>query len=276
MAGINTTGKPRTTDYQLGRGKLYAATLTEGVAGAYRDLGNCPEFSVTGEIESLEHQSSRGGLRVTDKRVTLSQTLNISFTLDEINHENLALFYAGSVDTSTVNAAIAGFAEHEMIASVEKGRWYDIKSGAGLRAFDIEAADLTVEEGVNALVLNTDYELDLEMGRIFFLPSSSAVSNGDAINVTLAAEATARTLQQVAGLLSSSVPVALKFIAENPANSDVKTEYQFHQVTFSPEGDSSLIGDDWTTLPFSGTAERNETVSDTSKTLTITTLAPAS
>lgn len=276
MAGINTTGKPRTTDYQLGRGKLYAATLTNGIAGPYRDLGNCPEFSVTGEIETLEHQSSRGGLRVTDKRVTLSQTLNISFTLDEINHENLALFYAGNTSTSTVNAAIAGFAKYEMIASVEVARWYDIKNSTGGRAFDIDADDITVEVGATTLVLNTDYELDLEMGRIFFLPTSSDVANTDSIDVTLSAKAGARTLQQVDALLTSSVPVALKFIAENPANSDVKTEYQFHQVTFSPEGDSSLIGDDWTTLPFSGTAERNEAVSDTSKTLTITTLAPAS
>jgi len=138
-----------------------------------------------------------------------------------------------------------------------------------VRAYNIEAADLTVEVGSDLLVLDTDYELDLVMGRIFF-PGTSTAPAGSDVDVTLAANAGAGGLDQVNGLLSSSIPLALKFVGKNPANEDKATEYQFHQVTFSPEGDFSLIGDDWTTIPLSGTAERNAAVPDTSKTLTIT------
>jgi hypothetical protein len=269
MPGLNTTGRPQTTDYNLGRGILYAAPLVNGIPGPYRDLGNCTEFTISAEQEELEHQSSREGLRVTDKRVTLSQSFGISFTLDELNFENQALFFAGTTSTTGTNGAIAGFAKHELVSDLEVGRWYDIKSSTGVRAYNIEAADLTVEEGATTLVLGTDYELDLVMGRIFF-PGSVNAAAGDDIDVTLAANATAGGLDQVNGLLSSSIPLALKFVGKNPANEDKATEYQFHQVTFAPEGDFSLIGDDWTTIPLTGTAERNAAVPDVSKTLTIT------
>lgn len=285
MAGPNTTGKPNTDDYNLGRGCAFFAPLdavTE-LPQAYRDLGNAPEFNITVETETLEHQSSRQGLKVTDKEVTISQKINLSFQLDEINHENLAEFFSGEKATH-VNVAVAGFVQYAMIPdpTVELGKWYDIRDSAGDRAYDIEAGDFAAETSNGTpvpLVLNTDYELDLEMGRVFLLSTSSvvatAISGSEDINVTLTAEVTAKDVNEVRALTKTSVSGALKFIAENPADNDKQTEFQFHKVSLKADGDFALIGDEFTVMGFTAIAETNETASPDSPTLTIRTVAAA-
>jgi len=274
MPGLNTTGLPQTGDYNLGRGVLYAGTLTggTGLPKEYFDLGNATEFNLSVETEKLEHQSSRQGLKVVDKEATVSQKVSLSFTLDEINFQNLASFFQGTTASHT-NVAVAGFAEWTMIPApgVVLGRWYDIVNTAGNRAYDIESANLTVKNGTTnaVLVLNTDYTLDLTMGRIFFLSTATGIAAGVTVKVTLAADVGAVGVDEVKTLTQTSSAVALKFISQNPANSDKKTEYQFHKVTLKAEGDLALIGDEWTTMPFTAVAEANEAADSDSPYLTI-------
>lgn len=269
MPGKNTTGKPNTDDYNLGRGIIYFAPLDDnGRPMGYRDLGNSPEFNLSIEVETLEHTSSRRGLRVVDKEVIISQGLSLNFQLDELNHQNLAAVFSGDTATHT-NAAVAGFSSYEMIASVEQGRWYDIVDSNGNRAYGISAADLTVEVGGSAAVLDEDYEVDETMGRIFILSGSTTITEGASVDVTLAANANAGDVDRVRGLTRTNVIGALKFIAENPAANDARTEYQFHKVSLKSEGDISLIGDEFTTLGFTAAAEANEDASPDSPTLTI-------
>jgi hypothetical protein len=273
MPGRNQTGVPNTEDYTLGRGIVLFAPLVSNIPGAYRDLGNAPEFNISIETETVEHQSSRQGLRVVDKEVVISQKLSLSLTLDELNHENLALVFSGESTTFT-NPAIAGFAEHEMIAAVELGRHYDIKNAAGARAYDVLTADLLVENAdtPGVLVENTDYTLDSATGTLFFLSSATGISAGEAVDVTLTARPAAGTVDEVRGLSTSAVVGALKFISINPANADKKVEYQFHQVSLKPTGDFSLISDEFTTMTLEGAAERNLIASPLSPTLTVRTV----
>lgn len=286
MAGPNTTGLPRTEDYNLGRGVLYFAPLINGVPGAYRDLGNAPEFTISLEVETLEHQSSRQGLKITDKEVTISQKVNLSLVLDEINHENLALLLSGEKGTVT-NAAVAGITEYEWIVgdessttNVELGRWYDIVNSSGLRAYDITAGDLTLATTNGSpvtLVLGTDYTVDAEMGRVFLLSTSTAlataISGNEGITLELTAKPGAAAVNQVKALTQTNIAGALKFVSENPANNDQRTEFQFHQVSLKADGDTSFIGDEFSTLNFTGVAEANVTADADSPTLTVTNVA---
>lgn len=285
MAGPNTTGQPNTSDYNLGRGIVYFAALdtTTQLPKAYRDLGNAPEFNISVETETLEHQSSRQGLKVTDKEVTISQKINLSFQLDEINHENLAEFFAGEKAAHT-NVAVAGFSQYAMIPDPEValGRWYDIRDSNGNRAYDVESANLDMETSNVSpvtLVLNTDYLLDSEQGRVFLLSTSTvvatAISGSEDINVTLSADAGARDVNEVRALTQTTVSGALKFIAENPVDADRETEYQFHKVSLKADGDFALIGDEFSTMGFTAVAETNSTASANSPTLTIRTVAAA-
>lgn len=274
----NTTGKPSADNYKLGRGEVFISELVNNLPKEWRHVGNVPDFGYTVETETLKHQSSMSGLKTTDKEVTLSQEVRVSFGMEEVDDfNNLALFLHGDIATP-VNAAIAGFAEHAMVVGVKKGRWYDIVSAAGVRAYDITAGNLTVEKsGATdvALVLGTDYELDTVMGRIFLLSTAVNIADGDTMDVTLAAEAGAKTLERVRGLKNSGKVVAVKFIAANPANSDKKKEWQFHKVTLKAEGDLALIGDDWQQMKVGGSCESNPTADANSPFFSVTAHADA-
>lgn len=288
MGGLNTTGLPITGDYNLGRGKIYAADLVSGLPGdaGWRDLGNAPEFNINVEVETLEHQSSREGLKVTDKEVVISQKINVSFQLDEINFQNLALFFSGTASAAALtNPAIAGVAETEFITtaldySAVGGRWYDLTDATGaIRAYNIDSANLTLASDIlgdnNALVLGTDYTVDEKMGRVFILSGTTLIDPGDDVTFILAADAGAVNPDEVKALTQTNVTVALKFISENPANNDAESEYTFHQVQLKAEGDFSVIGDEFTTMGFTAVAESNPTADADSPTLTVRTHANA-
>lgn len=255
MPALNATGTPRTSDYLLGRGILYFAALDgSNNPGAWRDLGNVTDFKVSVASEELVHESSRTGTKIEDLAVALKRAMNWSATMDTIENDNLAMFVAGS-KASVTNAAVAGFAEHQMIASVELGRWYDLVNSSGARAYDVASANITVEKSGSpdtAMVLNTDYTVDEQMGRIFIKSTTSVVVAGDPIDVTLAADATCvTTVKEVRFLSETAVRGALKFVGDNPQNG-VKFELQLHNVNVEGDGDIGLISDDWVTLPIKG------------------------
>ena len=277
MPGINTTGKPSPSDYSLGRGAVLFGTVdaTTGKPKEYRHLGHATEFNITIESETLEHQSSREGLKVTDKEVVVSQKASLSVTLDEINFENLALFASGEADATLANPIKTGSAVFTLGEAFKGGRWYDLRDASGARCFDLlTTSPITFASGSYAE--GVDYELDRVLGRIFVINRGGAGLDGDTVAITVAQNNNAvATVDRVKALVVSTVTGALKFRAENPANGDHVTEYQFHSVNLKAEGDFALIGDEFTTMQLTGVAERNELADPTSPTLTIITHANA-
>lgn len=268
--GLNTTGAANTNDYRIGRGTLYAAPL-DAVTGRpheYRDLGNVSDFVLTLSTDKQEHSSSRSGLKVVDKSVVINQKLTLKITLDELNFDNLALFFSGSTSATVANASAITSQAHSFYG---KGRWYDVMDASGNRAYD--CATITVA----TMTLGTDFTVDLKMGRIFVLSTSAGAWGSSAspvsLNVTTTLSGQDTTLDEVKALTQSSISLALKFISQNPVNGDNQEEYQFHQVTLSADGDLSLIGDDFSNVTLSGTAEKNtlNTLVSASPTLTIRT-----
>lgn len=282
MAGPNTTGKPKTQDYNLGRGIVSVGTLdpTTLKVTKWRDVGNAPDFKVSLTTDKLQHKSSRTGLSVVDKEVVISQSAEISCQLDELNNENLALLFSGSKASHT-NVAIAGFTIATLIANVNlsTNTWYDvIKPSTGERAYDIDTAKLALATSAGSpvsLVDGTDYELDSEMGRVFIKDTAkitTAIAGGGTngnITAVLTADVAASPVSEVQVLTLSSVNVAVKFIASNPADGDRKTEYQFHSVNLTADGDFSLIGQEFTTMSLKGTASANAAIDPQSPTCTI-------
>lgn len=278
MAGLNPAGIANTDDYNIGRGKIYFASLdANDVPQDYRFLGNAPEFNITVETETQEHQASTSGLQVTDKEVVISQKVTLNVSLDEINFENLALFLSGATGSHTNSAATTGVTGSNNLTVVEQGRWYDLYSGTGgapttnphgTRIYDI--GTVTIAGSVEG----TDFDVDLKMGRIFVIDGGNLTAGDHSVNI--AANGSADTaVDEVKALTTTSVSGALKFISENPANSDVQTEYQFHKVALKAEGDFSLIGDEFSQMTLTGVAERAANADTDSPTLTIRTHANA-
>lgn len=273
MPGLNLTGQAETKDYNVGRGKVYAAELdANSIPKGYRFLGNAPEMNVSVETETLEHQSSTGGLKVTDKEVVISQKATCALTLDELNFQNMALFFSGETASHDNTAATSILTGSSNLVVDAQGRWYDIyqtatgvptSDSSGDRLYDCGAITIT------GSVLGTDFEVDLQMGRIFIITGGNLTVGSHDLDV--AANAGADTsIDEVRALTTSTVVVALKYVSENPANADAQTEFQFHQIGLKAEGDFALISDEYTTMSLTGVAERNVTAGGTvSPTLTI-------
>lgn len=281
MPGINTTGAPNTRDYVLGRGVVYLAQIDVATGlpdvNGFRDLGNAPEFNISVSTEDLKHQNSRDCIKFTDKRFVISQEVGLSFQLDESrNFENLSDFLAGSTETYD-NPHDTTHTDVVISADVKKGRWYELRDENGQRVYNLDAAGLvyTIEKdaGVDVLLVEgTDYEIDEQLGLVRFLPASVTLADGDQVQWTISAGATvAQNLDQVNALQRSEVKGALLFVQDNSGDCGQKIEWRFHQVSLSADGDFALIGDEVGVLAFTGVAEINSKVTDTSKVLTVRT-----
>ena len=327
---------PNTDNYQLGKGVVYFDRLnsTSGLYEGERDLGNAPEFSYTVAIEKLEHFSSRGGLKAKDKEVISQVTPSLSFTLDEVNVNNLAMLNLGS--TATIAAVTQAGVEAEVVAAHSGRRTPLANRGVNYHtmAYDDSAADnvlavvgelITGAGGATALVLavtgtatagvltlaltnttafvddetvtgdvaatfevnsatgavagtatnpiiwvqdstdtttyvaGTDYEIsgtlkDDEIGRIKVL-AGGAIVDGTDIHVTYGYAAGA--YDEITALSETSIQGKFRFVSDNPVGENFEIEY--HSVSLTPDGDASNIGDDWTSLAFSGEVLKDET-----------------
>ncbi len=275
--GLNTTGTANTNDYVLGRGIIRLA-LIDAVTGlplGFRDLGNCPQFKISMTTEELKHFSSRSGLKVVDKRVVLSQEINFSFQLDEINQQNFELFFTGD-EASVTNPAVAGVGtsmdKQTLTTSVEQGKWYVMRDEDSLvrASFVTDSGIVIYNETTMMAVASTEYEFDLEAGLVFIKANAAGVSDGDSLTWYSSAQAGAPAkLQQMSALAGSQQNYCLEFVQVNPANGDEERLYEFHSVNVSADSDLDLIGDAFSLLSFKGSAQSNSQLGG--KTLTITT-----
>ena len=120
MAGAVTAGQDITVP---GGVKVF---FTE-TGGSERDLGNIvgDSVSIARDTEELEHFTNRSGQRRKDKVITVEESAQIDFELDEINVDNLRYFFKGG-SISTVGAGTAGILLQkeclagEQFVSVEK------------------------------------------------------------------------------------------------------------------------------------------------------------
>ncbi len=279
MAGKNTTGKNQTDDYTIGRGLVFFSELdANGLPTNWRDLGNAPSLSMSISEEELEHYSTRQGVKNKDKTVIINRDMDITFTLDEINDENLALLLSGETKNET-NPATGVVASTAIIAdgSIVAQRWYQLKDGNGVGAYYNDHTAITLKT-TNAtpvtLVKDTDYEVH-PMGNMIFLLNSAAIQTAitgtEGITFEGTADATAFDTDLVQSFTKSQVEGAIKYIAVNPANDDEYTEYEWHKVRLKADGDMALISDEWTEMPFSGSAQANASASPDSPTLSIRT-----
>lgn len=232
-------------NYTLGRGKLHFARFKPGtrIPEGFRYIGNSPEFNMTIENETLDHFSSDGGIREKDDSVPLETTRTASLTTDNINPENVALFFFGTSSILTV-AAATGLTE--TFEGVKAGLSYQLgitpTTPAGVRGID--PATFKAEVGGVALVLNTDYTLDPDTGRLVLVETSTKFT-GD-VDVDAEYDLVASKRERV---ISGSQPVegALFYEANNPKGKNF--DYMMPYVRVTPNGDYALKGDEWQTIP---------------------------
>lgn len=238
------TNSPSTDNYQLGKGVVYFNRKDQatGLYKGERDLGNAPAFSFSAALDKLEHYSSRGGLKAKDKEIISQITPSLAFTLDEVTTDNLALLVLADVETVTQTT----------LAIVDEAK----KAYQGRR---IELAYrgitlVTVKDSTNTTtyINGTDYIIDTtlkddKIGRIY-IPPTSTIPDGSDVKVSYTRGAI--TYKKIKAFAQTQVEGFLRFVSDNPAGQQM--ELRAWRVSLTPTGDTALIGEDWSTLGFSG------------------------
>lgn len=261
-------------NYVVGRGRLYFNLFKKGsntpVSGELY-FGNTPELTLTADTETLDHYSSESGLRNLDASVLLEYTQGGNFTTDEINADNLALFFLGD---KTVVTQTQMTDRKETITLVQKGRYYQLGTDdvtpTGVRNIDnfqivvadagtsisTGSGDISTIPGTTALPAD-NYEIDLATGRLYIEPDASDIGSGKTAAVQYDVNAQARTT--VIGK-ANMIYGALRFISDNPVGT--QKDYFFPKVSLQPDGDYALKGDDWQVMGFTFRAMKLNSVTE--------------
>lgn len=234
-----------TKQHTYGSGEVSFARFLPNtqIPGAFRYLGNTPEFALSAEQETLDHMDTDHGIRYRDDSVVTSQTMGGNIVTDNINQENVALFFTGTTGIITQASATAQVMN---VAEVQFGTYLFGVTNAnptGLR--HITVASVTSDPTGTTYVAGTDYVVDGISGTITFV-EGGALEEGDPVIVTYSAAASTRT-QVISG--NDSIEGALRFKSFNPKGP--RTDYLLPYVRLAPDGDFALKGDDWLTIPFS-------------------------
>ncbi len=272
MPGFNELGTPNTLDYVLGKGKILFG-LNDPATGlplaGLRDLGNSPAFTVSVEVEKRDHKNSRDCLAFVDATFVTSQKVNLSFQLDELNFENLSDFLSGEEDTYD-NPHDTTFSDATIATDIVLGRWYELRDDNGARVFNLDATGvvytLEMDDVVDVLLVEgTDYEIDEQLGLVFFKTTATNIAAGDTALLNISTGATTpQDLDRVRALQRALVEGTLVFVQDNANNCGQKSIYRFHRAQLTGDGELALIGDQETVASFTGTAGINSLVDPTS------------
>jgi len=233
-------------NYTLGRGIVYLSLYDDqGNLKAERDVGNAPELNFNVDISTLEHFSSRSGIKSKDKEIVTEVKPSLSFILDEMNVENLRMFFLGDAGVKIEQAAETGVT-NTINANFKK---YVDLSKREVSNVVVKNSDDTV-----TFVENTDYIVDYKSGSILALSSGSITDNQE-LNVTFNNDAC--NYVDIEALKTANFEAQLRYVSDNP----VGPEFVFlaWKVMIKPDGDLSLIGsEEISTLSFNAEILKDE------------------
>jgi hypothetical protein len=226
----------------LGRGKIYVSTFKSGThtPAGFRYIGNTPSFSVNVNQQKLDHFSSDAGVRVKDKSVVLQVDITGNLVLDDINLDNLGLFFFGSKSIVTQTSATS---QTETFTNTAQGYVYQLgittNNPTGVRSI----SNVSVTVGGSAKTLGSDYTFDATRGYIQIVEGGT-IAEGATISVTYDRAAKSRE-QFISG--TTQIEGALRFESFNPQGQ--QNDFYMPYVRLGPNGDFNLKADEWQQLP---------------------------
>lgn len=235
------------------RGSILFNQFVPGTfAGAgYRQLGNCPEFTLGRDTQTLDHRSSQQGFRTLDARLNIGEDFTGSVITDDVQAANMQLWFGSPSVTKIVVASAT--AQTETITGVKKGLMYrlgrSLSSPTGLRGVTV----ISVKDDIpTTFVNNTDYVFDIANGLLTLLIGGSIVNDSD---LTITYDVAASTYDQIISG-SADVEGELLFISNNPHGP--QSQIWLPRATITPNGDLSLMTDPdsptWQQIPLTITA----------------------
>lgn len=223
--------------YFSGQGKLKIAPRVNGVIGAYRWVGNVPEFKPAFAVQKLEHKESWSGQRLLDKTIIQENKATFSATLEEWSKENLAL------------------AVRALLQTVAAGNKTGVASPAALAVGDewalpdqnVSAVAVTDSAGTPTTVNPAHYRVDPVFGTITILNLASYV-------LPLHAAYAHGAVDSVPFFTAGGAEVAVRFEGVNTADNNSPVFAEFYRIELDPAKELGLITQDLGSFALEGTA----------------------
>lgn len=222
-----------------------AGTVSEEVVLAH--LGKRSELSMrsVGTIYSLAYNGGTGDFVPGE-------------TVSGATGEGVVVAVTGTstAGTLTILLTTAGFVDAESLTGDASGAADVSGTETVLTTKNVLVTDST---GSTVYVAGTDYEIDTALkddsiGRIKVL-SGGSITEGESLRVSFAYEPV--TYYEIQAFKNSQTEGKLRFVSDNPAGED--QELVVWRVSLTPSGDTAMIGDDWSTLGFTGEILKDET-----------------
>lgn len=228
--------------YTLGRGKVYfdAFVASTTTLTGERYFGNTPSFNLSASADNLDHFDADEGTKTKDASVTLQLNRTGQFTTDNIDPENVALWFLG---TASIGSQASGTGLTTVITNPLGDRYYQLGATTGNPSGDRSVTNVVASGGA---VVTTDFTVDAELGRVYIVDGGAI--DGDA-SVTFTYDRAAKSRQKIISASTATVDGALRFIAINAKGAQL--DYYMPSVKLSPNGEYELKGDAWQQMTFS-------------------------
>lgn len=228
----------------LGSGDLHYNRVVDGVSQGWLSIGNATKFEIK-EDGDLKERASRqkADYGTSLNSVAIKKPATISIVLDDINAENLALAFLGSVVDGAVNGGTVTDEVH--VANLDKS----------LKTVHRKISSVVVKDttGVTTHVLDTDYEIvSAAMGFIKPL-STGAISEDDPLKVSYTYATIAST--KVHGGTNSSVKLELLLDGENFSDQS-ETVVNVWEAVLSPQDGVDFLAEDFVSITLNGTLNK--------------------
>ena len=264
--GFRSTAEPTTKEYALHGGKVLFSYLdsNDKMLGMF-DMGNCPEVTLTVDAETYEHFSVREGKQTQDMSAVIQQSSSVAWTVENGVFENLQLFFAGKNEAFT-NPTVAGFADAVMVVpgNLKVNAWYQVVDANGKPCFGISTTNAITVDTTNGtpleLVVDVDYKVDALGGMVFIMDTTdtqAAVTAGEGITTTLAADVSGISVDNLAILAEDQIKVAVRIEQVDAVTGEVRY-LDMHKVGVSSNGDLPMISPtEVAPIPLTGELEKN-------------------
>lgn len=223
-----------------GQGEVSVApiTYTNGVpsTGAYRKVGNVPDFTPKFDVSKKEKKESTTGQRLTVKTILTENKSSFDATFDDWSKENLALATQG---TATTTAAGAVTAEVAPLGLVVGDIW-------ALKRQKVSALIIKDSAATPVTVTNTKYRIvDADFGTVEMLDVATYTQ-------PFTASYSAEAVDSVSFFTAPISEVSVRFQGVNTADGNRKCLVELYRVSLDPTKQLGLISDDFEGIKMSG------------------------
>lgn len=229
-----------TSNLTIGRGRLYFDQFdVNGNKTGERYFGNTPKADIAIANTMLDHFDSDDGLKLKDASIILESEITFTLDTDNINADNLALWFLGAVDDTTV-AGASGLSE---TIAIGPNLFYQLGTSAnpsGVR----NVGTVTIHVGTQ-LVPTSEYDVDDALARVFIHPDSAHVTATSSGTIGFAQLAYQRETVIAEGL---QITGALRYISNNPAGPN--RDIYIPKCQLTSDGTFSLKGETWQVMSF--------------------------